>query len=110
MLVVQLENKVEVAFHSIIKANVEQRKNIHPIQWRYSDGRAIASGCIDCGSDKNRNPGRIFMGIAISPIPHEFVGALSQSIEVCVWPIAMAPPLGGAQDHLVLGEKVCVSR
>lgn len=109
-LVVQLENNVEVAFHSVIRTNVDQRGRAVPIQWKYSNGRAVASGCLDCGSTRNRNPGRIFMGIVVSPVPSEFNGALSQAIEVCVWPVSMEPSPGGPKDHLVLGDKICVSR
>lgn len=106
-LVVKLQNGVDVTFHSHIKRQSGSDSRPPGLAWEYGVASATASGCLDCNAGSN--PGKTFIDVAIRPMPREFKRPLSKSIDVCIWPLTLASKGGVPENHLLLGDKICVS-
>lgn len=74
--------------------------------WKYEGRLAIASACLTCAE-----PGRkldVVLGTAVSGVSFVQSRNLTESMEVCYWPLNFASAGYRTNSGLLLGDRVCI--
>jgi len=105
-LIVKLRNGGAVAFRSSMVERQKGGSKPFVPTWTYAEKISTASACLTCAEPNRRQD--VVLGIAVAGLPLVLSKHLSNSMDVCYWPLDMASAGYGSGRSMALGDKVCV--
>lgn len=105
-LIFKLRGGGSVAFQSRLIERSSTSWAPYLPNWKYEGGLAIASACLTCAE-----PGRkldVVLGTAVSGVSLVQSRNLTESMEVCYWPLNFASVGYRANSSPLLGDRVCI--
>lgn len=103
---VELEGGVVVVFQSQFGSKSSGTPVTASPRWRYTGRTAVSSACLNCEASQLED--KQFIGVAVTPIPHQWGAKISSAVDVCFWRMDIQTAAQGSGKAISIGDKVCV--